>query len=208
MNSRLVSEQIPLRLADLTNHLKKKKKLAWNVFSDITGRLFSEKQVCLLSKTHFFCSACGSSISQTIYGKIKAYVNSSCVCSLIEPVNMPHMWPDALKCHWNEQECLGNIHTRACCFRFTVIQKKQKYICSSRYRVHWFKINQKHRGIGTTNQTANWKKYEKHNYYCVFPNLELTFQRFVKQKASHLAFQRTSSSPKNCFGLFCFFIVF
>ncbi len=48
------------------------------------------------AKHIFFCSACGSSISQAIYGKIKAYVNSGCVFSLIEPVNMPHMWPDAL----------------------------------------------------------------------------------------------------------------
>lgn len=110
-------------------------------FNDITRRLFSEKQVCLQSKTLFFCSACGSSISQAIYGKIKAYVNSGCVFSLIEPVNMPHMRPDALKCHWNKQECLGNFHTRACSFRFTVIQKKkQKYICSG-YWLCRFKIN-------------------------------------------------------------------
>lgn len=128
MNSRLVSEQIPLRFNDLTDHLKKKNWPEMSLVISLWDYLVKNRFVYWAK--HIFCSACGSSISQTIYGKIKAYVNSSCVFSLIEPVNMPHMWPDALKCHWNKQECLGNIHTRACCFRFTVIQKNRNtFVC-------------------------------------------------------------------------------
>lgn len=154
LHSRLVSEQIPLCFTDFTDH-KKKKKSNWPEMSLVIslGDYLVKNRFVYRAK-HIFCSACGSSISQAIYGKIKAYVNSGCVFSLIEPVNMPHMWPDALKCHWNKQECLGNFHTRACSFRFTVIQKKkQKYICSPGYCR--FKIN-----VESANQTANTKKHE------------------------------------------------
>lgn len=150
LNSRLVSERIPLWFTDFTDHSNNNKKNWPEMFLVISLGDYLVKNRFVYGAKQIFCSACGSSISQAIYGKIKAYVDSGCVCSLIEPVNMPHMWPDALKCYWN-------FHTRACCFRFTVIPKKTEI-----HLFCWLLVVsiQNKCGISMTNQTANTKKHK------------------------------------------------